>query len=161
MDPPFRRLARSSLLALLCAAVLVCAAGAFANVSISDDLFVGVWTPTRSRWEATTPVCIWNEEGGAYRIRVTGVGDGSDFALSDPGGFSIDYVLRWLRSGTQGERERLRPGSASSRLYEFSVSDGCFDEEPPHLYVFINDRQLDNAPPGIYTDTLFVTIEPL
>ena len=161
MDPPVRRLARPSLLALLCAAVLAGTASAFANVSVSGDLFVGVWTPTRNRWEATTPVCIWNEDGGAYRIRVTGVGTGSDFALTDPGGFSIDYVLRWLRSGASGERESLRPGIASSRLYDFSVSEGCFDEEPPHLYVFINDRQLDLAPPGIYTDTLQVIIEPL
>lgn len=130
-------------------------------MTISSDLFVGIWTPTRSKWEATTPVCVWNEDGGAYRVRVNGLGNGSDYMLLDPGGFSIDYRLRWLRSGTRGAREQLHPGVASSRIYDFATVEGCFDEEPPHLNVNINDRLLDAAPPGIYTDTLFVIIEPI
>lgn len=154
-------LTRSLPSVLLCAMLLWVTALAAASVSVSGDLFFGTWSPTRNQWVALAPVCVWNEDGGVYRVRVSGAATGAEFALLDPAGYRIDYQLNWLRSGSRGEREQLDPGTASNRVYQFSTEPNCIDSERPHLQARINDRSLDLAPPGIYRDTLYITVEPL
>jgi hypothetical protein len=133
-----------------------------AEIRIDGDLFVGVWTPSRNRWEASTSVCVVNRDaGGSYRIRVSGTNDGTRFVLKESSGNTINYRLLWRRSGTRGQRERLTPGVASRRVYTYADETGCQRSQAPSLSVRINDRALDRALPGIYTDTLLITIEPI
>lgn len=159
--PAFAGKSSHAILVASCTLALVCTTVAGAAVSVSGELFFGIWSPTRNQWEATTPVCVTDREGGAYRVRVSGLAGGEEFALLDPGGYSVDYRLSWLRSGTRGEREQLTAGVASQRVYQSSTEANCIDAEPPHLQARINDRTLDLAPPGVYRDTLFIIIEPI
>lgn len=158
------RIRAKPLFTVLAGSVLLSTAlTAVAGIHASGDLFVGVWNPSQTRWEATTSVCVWNEagDGGAYRVRVDGSNDNDSYALADSSGSMIDYRLRWVRSGPRGQRERLEPGKSSRGVYTFADEPGCHADTAPSLSVRINDRALDRALPGIYTDTLFVTIEPL
>lgn len=165
---PATLLVRLTLGALWIGCVLQATTLDAASVRIDEDLFLGVWSPQLTRWQKTIPVCISQSAdatGGAttYRVTVSSVNGPTNngFALLNSIGDPVAYRVRWFRSGSKGQGEALQPGVPSRRSYAYASDPACLGDDPPGLEAIVQRRTIDRAPPGIYADTLLVTIAPL
>jgi len=149
------------LIVVLTIALVSC--GVWANgASIKDDLFVGVWSPFRTKWEADVPVCVWSEDGNAlYQVSASGSATSADFHLSNDVSDLIQYRVYWHSGRTFKKRERLQVNIPSRKNYTFSDSAQCTDGPSARIRVRLNQRAVNEAPPGIYNDRLLLTISPL
>ncbi len=143
--------------------IALVAGGAWANGAIiKDELFIGVWSPFRARWETKVPVCVWNEDGKTlYQVSATGSNGNTDFRLSNDVNNTIQYRVFWHTGRAFNRRERLQPNILSRSSYPFSTSAQCVDGPSALIRVRLNRRAVDTAPPGIYNDQLVLTISPL
>ena len=139
------------------------AGGVWANgASIKDDLFVGVWSPFRSKWETDVPVCVWSEDGNnLYQVSAGGTVTSTDFRLSNDVNDTIEYRVFWHTGRGFNRRERLQPNILSRKNYRFSDTAQCIDGPSARIRVRLNRRAVNAAPPGIYNDQLVLTISPL
>lgn len=132
------------------------------GIAIKDDLFVGVWSPFGSRWEAEAPVCIWGDAAGeSYRVIATGLSSDTDFELSSDSDERITYRVLWFPRAGRNRRDRLAPGVPSRSSIVADSSPECTGGANSSIRVTIPRRQINRAPPGIYDDTLLVILSPL
>lgn len=151
-----RRL-RSALAASLCLAVGggVLAAG----VSVGDELFIGVWSPFGSRWEAEADVCIWGD--GAFRVIAASVERGDTFALSNGAGDRVAYRVFWRRRDAPGRGQELEATVPSQHSVAGDPRFECGGQANSRIRVRVDSGEIDRAPPGIYGDTLMLMLSPL
>ena len=153
-----RRHASTTLLGLLLAPLL-CAPTLGSGISVDDDLFIGVWSPFGKRWEAEAGVCVWGE--GVFRVIASSVELGNVFALSDSGGGEVPYRVFWRRRDAPGRGQELDPGVPSRRSISGDARFDCAGAVNARIRVKVERRDIDRAPPGIYDDTLMLTLSPL
>ena len=148
-------------------AILSTAPSVEAEVGIDGDLFLGVWSPQRTRFVASVPVCVSrspDEVQGAYRLTVssaTGNVPGEDFVLLNGVGDAVPYRVRWFADGPDGPAERLRPGVASRRSYPYRTPTECLEGRAASLEARVRARDVARAPAGVYDDTLVLTVSPI
>lgn len=146
------------------AAWLGCTLPVPAAVEIDGDLLLGIWSQQRTRFVANVPACVYTEDGaagGAYRITVSGGASGTRFAMANDVGDTIPYRLRWYGSRGTSRREELSPGVPSRRAYAFRERAACLDGNVPELEAQARTRDVSRAPPGVYRDTLLLTVSPI
>lgn len=151
-----RRRARA-LVALL--GLSLCSSTLGGGISVGDDLFIGVWSPFGKRWEAEASVCIWGED--VFRVIASSVELGNVFALSDSGGARVPYRVFWRRRDAPGRGQELDPGVPSRRSIAGDARFECAGGVNARIRVKVERRDIDRAPPGIYDDTLMLTLSPL
>jgi len=163
--PSVGRVASTRARVVVCCALLllVGSQGILANgASIEDDLFLGVWSPFRTRWVAEVPVCVWSGDGAAqYQVAASGLASPDQFALTNDVDDQVSYAVIWRPGARGGRRERLNPGVLSTGTYPFSLTEQCTDGPSARLKVRVNRRAINRAPTGIYNDTILLTIVPL
>ncbi len=130
-----------------------------AGVSVSGDLFLGVWSPQQSQWESRVPVCV-SEDADDAPYRVVATGDhASVFALANELGDQVGYRVFWHTGNNYNRRERLRPSSPSR--WSYTDSGNCDVQPTAYIRVRLEKRDIDQAIPAIYQDTLVVMLSPL
>jgi len=136
----------------------VCGSVLAGGISIVDDLFIGVWSPFGTRWEAEAGVCIQGDE--SFRVYASSIG-GNAFALRDGGLSEVPYQVFWHPDDEPGDGERLEPDAPSrSAIVGASVVD-CGGGSNARIRVRIGRLAIERAAPGIYGDTLLLTLSPL
>ena len=147
--------------AYVCALVLSALAvrGVAGGLTIADDLFVGVWSPFGSRWEAESGICVTGD--GAFRVTATSVERGDRFALGNGAGDEVPYVLFFRHRDRPGRGASLSPGIPSKKAVSGHPTADCAGGANARVRVRIDRRAIDDAPPGIYADTLLLTLSPL
>ncbi|MCG6936151.1 MAG: hypothetical protein LJE73_09695 [Proteobacteria bacterium] len=138
--------------------------------------------PTPQNWlgtgpiQFTEPVCIrWNTQGTTasttqYTVTATGTGGGGAFYLQGPSPLSndvIQYAVQWGDSATSITGVALTAGVTSSA---FTPNPYLTPNPSPQIpcnsdnataIVIIPESELQNAPAGDYSGTLFMTVAPL
>ena len=153
-----------TLSSVLTLSAVLCSTASAGGIAILDDLFAGVWSPFRTRWQAEAAVCLWDESGqGSYHVTASGASAGDTFRLTAGTGDSVRYRVFWQRRDIpgQGLREELSPGVLSSRPVPGSLAPLCGGEANARVRVEIDRRDIDRASPGIYADTLTLTLSSL
>lgn len=127
-----------------------------------DDLFLGVWSPFTSKWEASIPVCVWTESSDTlYKVTATGLLPGNRYYLTNDIGDQVSYSVFWHFGTNVNSKEKLRSGVLSRRNYVFSENKQCTDGPSAQISVKLNKNQINRAPPGIYDDTLLLMFSPI
>ena len=150
--------------AVLAAGCLLVGARSLAGgIEVGDDLFLGTWSPFGSRWEAVAPVCVWSDEQerGPFRITATGLASASAFTMRDGAGYPLPYDVSWQRTGGGGRVQTLTPGVPLRFAVPGEKSVGCTAGPTGNVRVRVSRGDIERAPPGIYRDTLLLTISPL
>ncbi len=153
-----------SVLAVLAGLGSLAAMPAHAAVDVDGDLLLGVWSAQRTRFVANVPVCVHTDEPsapGAYRIAATGASGPGGYAMSTSVGDRITYRVLWYDEGDAGRHEELQSGELSRRSYAFTQRSDCLAGASPTLEARARNRDVSQAPPGIYSDTLTLTIAPI
>lgn len=130
---------------------------------ITEDFDFGTWTPFSSRWQKSVPVCVWDETnpGTSFRIEATGFASRRNFRLSNDIDVQIPYRVHWSAGPSFRRNENLRPGTRSSGIFTSQDTSRCASGPTGLLRVTINSNRLQSAEPGIYSDTIVLTISPL
>ncbi len=132
---------------------------AAAGVTIDGDLFLGVWSPMQSRWESRVPVCVSGDSDQApYRVLAAGA-HSENFAMANELGDQVRYNVFWHTGKNYQQREALKTSVASRKVYV--EQGGCQIQPSGYIRVRLNKRDIDNAIPAIYQDTLVVMLSPL
>ena len=153
-----------TLASVLTLSAMLCSSASAGGIAILDDLFAGVWSPFGTRWQAEAPVCLWDESGqGSYHVTASGGSAGDAFRLDAGSGDGVRYRVFWQRRDVpgRGHREELFPGVLSSRPVQGSLAPLCGGEANARVRVEIDRRDIDRASPGIYADTLTLTLSSL
>lgn len=153
------------LLSAFCA-VWICAIASCVSASevvVTEDFDFGVWSPFLSRWQKSVPVCIWDADGSQslFRVEATGLVSNRLFRLQNDIGERVAYRLHWGGSSNTSQREKLSPNIPTNRVYQSSDTHRCATGPSGMLRLTINPKALANAPPGLYSDTIILTITPL
>ena len=129
------------------------------SVSVEGDLFLGVWSPMQSRWESRVPVCVSGEASQSpYRIVAFGQNP-SQFALTNELDDPVRYKVFWHSGKNYKRRDRLTPSVPSRRAY--GDTGNCHSRPTGYIRVDLNKRDIDNAIPAVYQDTLVIMLSPL
>ena len=136
---------------------------ASSNTAITDDFDLGIWSPFMSRVQKSIPVCIWNSDEvfTTFNVTITSGAGGNSLRMSNDIGDVIDYRVHWLSGNRFRQPERLTAGLPSRRTYTSNATARCSNGPTAMLRITVNVPQLNEAPPGIYTDTLQLTVSPL
>ena len=158
---PERARSRVRVASCVCALALSALAvqGLAGGLTIVDDLFVGVWSPFGSRWEAESSVCVTGD--GSFRVVATSVERGDRFALGNGAGDEVPYALFFRHRDRPGRGASLSPGVPSKKAVSGHPVTGCAGGANARVRVRVDRRAIDDAPPGIYADTLLLTLSPL
>ena len=150
------RIRRHALAWLLLA---ISAQGAAGGLTIIDELFVGIWSPFGSRWEASSSVCISGD--GPFRVIATSAEREERFALDNGAGDEVPYQTFWRHRDRPGRGQALQPGIPSRKASSGHPAADCGGGANARVTVRVDRRAIDNAPPGVYDDTLLLTLSPL
>ena len=133
------------------------------NTAITDDFDLGTWSPFMARLQKSVPVCIWNadEPVSTFNVTVNSRASGNQLHMSNNIGDVIIYRVHWLSGNRFRRPERLSAGVPSRRSYTSTDAIRCGNGPTGMLRITVNAAQLSNAPAGIYTDTLQLTVSPL
>ena len=129
------------------------------GISILDDLDVGVWSPFGTRWEAESAVCVTGD--GAFRVTAASLDRPDRFVLDNGVGDEVPYQVFWRNRDAPGRGEGLSPGSPSRKAVSGDARTGCGGGANARIRIRVDRRAIDRAPPGIYGDTLLLTLSPL
>ena len=162
-----RRLTRQ--LTLLCVWFVVSTAtplqtvsNAYAETLITDDFNLGIWSPFTARVQKSVPVCIWNESDKSSPFTVTvSSGSGARLRITNEIDDFVPYRVHWLSGRSFNQTERLYPGIPSFRSYTSVDTTRCANGPTGLLRLTVNVRRLSDAPAGIYSDRLQLTVSPL
>lgn len=128
------------------------------SVSVGGDLFLGVWSPLQSRWESRVPVCVATDASQSpYRIVAFGQNP-SQFALSNELDDHVRYTVIWHTGKNYTRADRLA-SLVPSKAY--GDAGNCQSRPTGYIRVQLNKRDIDNAIPAVYQDTLLVMLSPL
>ena len=133
------------------------------GTAITDDFDLGTWSPFMARIQKSIPVCIWNSDEPltTFNLTVSGGAGGDQLSLSSNIGDTIAYRVHWLSGNRFRQPERLTAGLPSRRSYTSDDTTRCGNGPTGMLRITINAAQLNDAPAGIYSDTLQLTVSPL
>lgn len=148
---------------LIYLAIFFCCPGSLlAENKFLDDLFLGVWSPFTAKWETSIPVCVWTETADSlYKVTVTGQQPGTQYFVTNDVGDKATYRVFWYFGQNLKQKERLRSGVLSRRNFPFSDNRLCTNGPSARITVRLNKKQISEAPPGIYNDTLLLMFSPL
>ncbi len=134
-----------------------------AKIDIREDFDFGAWSPLVSRWKKVVPVCIWDESVSETSFKVVAGGSNSSrrFRLKNDINDKIAYRVHWRDSNAYTSKERLKANVSSSQIYKSNDTNRCQSGPTGFVEVTINRKALNEAAPGIYSDTLFVMISAL
>ena len=135
---------------------------AHAEALITDSFDLGTWSPFSARIQKSVPVCIWNasDQISPFTLTVNSA-SGTRLRVTNEIDDFIPYRVHWLSGNGFNRRERLLPGLPSTRSYASQDTSRCASGPTGMLRLTINIRRLSDAPAGIYTDTLQLTVSPL
>jgi|GEM_PF-1934919 len=143
--------------ALLCLSFM--SRGFGAEIMIRDDLDVGVWSPFGTRWEAESTVCISGV--GVYGVTASSLDRGDRFVLGDDAGNEVAYNVFWRQQNIPGTGIPLLPGIASGTATIGDIRPDCGGEANAGVRIRVDDVGIDQAPAGLYSDSLVLTLVPL
>jgi len=142
--------------------LLLCGPVFAGGIILKNDLFVGVWSPFGTRWEAKTPVCIWSEKPGeSFRITASGQYPGTGFRLLSDSEDTVGYGVLWYPNTANSNGTRLRSGLSSSSSIVADSNVECGGGANSSIYIRVFRRQIESAAPGVYGDTLLVVLSPV
>jgi len=151
-----------AIILFLALSLLLCGPVFASGIILRNDLFVGVWSPFGTRWEAKTPVCIWSEQPGeSFRITASGQYPGTGFRLLSDSEDSVGYGVRWFPNTVGRNGTRLRSGLSSSSSIVADSNVECGGGANSSIRIRVFRKQIERAAPGIYGDTLLVVLSPL
>ena len=95
-------------------------------------------------------------------MSASGIGEGG-FSLENEAGGGVAYRLFLHRGNAngQGPREELRAGRPSRHTITGDGTFRCGGGSNARVRVRIGRRDIERAPPGIYRDTLLLTLSAL
>ncbi len=155
-----KSLLRMACAALSCAAIYNASAG---EVAVTEDFDFGTWSPFLERWEKRVSVCVWDSSGEdlLFTVQATGIVSNQQFGLQNNVGGVISYSLHWLDGSNGRARTRLSPNLPSNRVFRSDDSSRCESGPTGMLQLTLDAKELAQSTPGIYTDTIVLTISTL
>lgn len=133
------------------------------GIEVMDDFDFGTWSPLMTRWKKEVPVCIWDEESRqiSYRVVASGINDGTRFRLRNDIGDYLPYQVEWQDDQIVDSGERLKANVGSTSVYSSYDNHRCENGATGHLVVTISNNILQQATPGLYSDTLVLMISAI
>ncbi len=139
-----------------------------AHTNSSEDMLIdnlqdfnfGIVVPNGSDLQADDYICIYTESKKKYKITITGLHDiGSAFYLAS-GVNTIQYWVKWNdnKSGFE-EMKASHTEKFSNAIHTLSCA-GSPNGDLAQLRILVKDQNLSSAPPGVYSDTLTILLEP-
>ena len=124
------------------------------------DLDLGAYTSTAADLSLSDALCVYSSTS-AYKLTVTSANASDSFQLEDViGGSTIPYALTWADSS--GNPNTVEPSGTIGNLSGNQTSTSCSDSSGTNasFSVTVLAADFNNAPPGNYSDTLTLMIEP-
>lgn len=110
-----------------------------------------------NRYRQEEPFCVFVSGGGDYRIRASGGPGASDpFSLTNSSN-TIDYRVRLENASNR--LETVSPGNWLN-AGNGSNSINCNGETNNKVRIVVLDQWVANKPAGVYSGTLYLTVEP-
>lgn len=146
--------------ALSCAVIYSASAS---EVAVTEDFDFGIWSPFSERWQKSVPVCVWDSSGAdlLFTVQATGLASNQQFGLQNSMGNLIPYRLHWLDESNSRLRSSLSPNQPSTNIYRGDDLSRCESGPTGILQMTLDTKALTEAMPGIYTDTIVLTISAL
>lgn len=132
------------------------------GLSVDSELDLGTWSPFVSQWQSESTVCAWSDSSNDfYNVTASSLAAGSDFELTNDIGDSVAFSVYWRSSENSPVWENLLFGVLSSDTYAFASAAQCIGGPTAEVRVEIDKAEIDAALPGVYSDTLLLTVSPL
>ena len=131
------------------------------GLNVDSELNLGTWSPFVSQWQSVSTVCAWSDSSNDYNVTASSLAAGSDFELINDIGDSVAFSVYWRSSENSVVWENLLFGVLSNDSYAYASAAQCIGGPTAEVRIEIDKADIDAAMPGIYSDTLLLTLTPL
>lgn len=132
------------------------------GMSVERALSLGSWSPFASQWEALSTVCAWSADPHEYyHITASSLAMVGQFALTSDTDEVVSYKVFWRSHQRIVEWEQLKFETPSVVVYKYASSSQCIRGPRAELRIELDKADIDAAMPGLYSDTLLLTLSAL
>lgn len=126
---------------------------ALIKISALDDMVLK--ERDKNRYKQDEPFCVFVTDAGLYKLKASGgTASNSPFLLNN-GKDTLPYTPSLV---TNNRSTPLTPGIWANNLQGSSSVD-CHQNSNAKIQIVLKDSESAQKPPGIYTGTLFLTVE--
>lgn len=132
------------------------------ELNINNALHMGSWSPFASQWDSVSRVCASSDGSSEfYHVTASSLSASADFELINEIGDSVAYSVYWRNDVASAPWQQLIFDVSSTLPYAYADSAQCIGGPSAEIRVEVDKAEIDAAMPGVYSDTLLLTLSPL